>query len=331
MPKKQKTQKQNESGKTIAPGIPDAGGLKSGPGHENSGEIKIGIVDTIFSRVDMGAMAIDEIRKRNPKIKLIRKTVPGIKDLAPECKALLDSGCATCMALGMVGGAKVDLQCASEASAGIMYAKLITNKHIIEVFVHENESWSEKEFYEICENRARKHAVNAILLATNPEQLTKFAGTGMRQGKDNEGMINPESGQAIGLGIVLSVFNKEITEKMPVFAAEEAEKIGAFVVSTIRVEGAFDMPLAAKKLLEDKRVNAVVALGFVKKGETGHDKIVATNAARQLSNLSLEYRKPVSLGIIGPGANYSQAEIRKSEYAKHAVRAAVNLVKELRK
>ena len=119
---------------------------------------KIGIVDTMFSRVDMGAMAIDEIRKTYPDVELVRRTVPGVKDLPVECRRLLDSGCDSCMALGMVGGAPVDQVCAHEASEGIQQAKLLTGKHIIEVFVHENEAWSEKEFYGICENRARKHA-----------------------------------------------------------------------------------------------------------------------------------------------------------------------------
>lgn len=106
---------------------------------------KVGIVDTMFSRVDMGAIAVDEIKKNYPDMLVERRTVPGIKDLPVECKRMLDEGCDIAMALGMVGGAPIDTQCGHEASLGIQQAKLMTNKHIIEVFVHENEAWNPTE------------------------------------------------------------------------------------------------------------------------------------------------------------------------------------------
>src|SRR5271157_2602936 len=112
--------------------------------------MKVGIVDTMFSRLNMGAIAIDELKAAYPDVAVERRTVPGIKDLAVECKRLLDSGCDSCLALGMVGGAPIDTQCGHEASLGIQQAKLLSGKHIIEVFVHENEAWSENEFLEIC-------------------------------------------------------------------------------------------------------------------------------------------------------------------------------------
>src|SRR3989344_9109519 len=97
---------------------------------------KIGIVDTLFSRVDMASFAIDELKRKFPQIKLVRSTVPGIKDLAIGC-VLLDKKekCDLYLALGMVGGAPVDMQCAHEASIGVQLAKMQLKKHIIEVFV----------------------------------------------------------------------------------------------------------------------------------------------------------------------------------------------------
>jgi len=286
---------------------------------------KIGIVDTMFARVDMGAMAIDEIRKNFPEAEVVRRTVPGVKDLPVECKRLLDSGCDSCMAIGMVGGAPVDQVCAHEASMGIQQVKLLTNKHVIEVFVHENEAWSGKEFYEICENRVRKHAHNAVLLVTDPQKLTEYAGKGMRQGKENEGPVETDS-QDIRIAIVVSDFNSEITETMEEKAVETISGLDAKLVRTIRVAGAFDMPLAVKKLLMDKSVDAVVALGAIVKGETGHDEVIAKNTARALSDLSLEFRKPVGFGVIGHDAEYDTAEERAEEYAERAVKAAVELV-----
>lgn len=293
-------------------------------------KIKLGIVDTMFSRVNMGEMAIDEIGKNYPEAEVVRTTVPGVKDLPPECRKLLDSGCDICMALGMVGGAPIDTQCAHEASLGIMQAKLLTGKHIIEVFVHENEAWGKKEFYSICENRVRKHAHNAVLLVANPAELVKQAGMGVRQGKEDEGAIEPAKEKPVTLGIVVGEFNKKFADEMLESALAEAKNENVEVHSVLRVPGAFEIPLGVKKLLGEKGIDAIVTLGYVKKGETGHDRIVAENAAREITKLSLENRKPITLGIITL-ADAKQAEERKDDYARRAVRAAVKMVNELRK
>ncbi|MFH1221795.1 MAG: riboflavin synthase, partial [Candidatus Micrarchaeota archaeon] len=176
--------------------------------------MKLAIVDTMFSRVNMGEIALDELKKTHAAVEIIRKTVPGVKDLPVECKKLLDSGCDVALALGMVGGAPVDAVCAHEASLGIQQAKLMTNKHIVEVFVHENEAWSEAEFFSICDNRVRKHAHNAVDLVLYPEKLIADAGKGVRQGKENEGEIVPEAERKTRLGIVVATFNSELTEEM---------------------------------------------------------------------------------------------------------------------
>ncbi|NYZ73807.1 riboflavin synthase [Candidatus Micrarchaeota archaeon] len=300
--------------------------------------MKIGIVDTTFSRVDMGAIALDELKKNHGDVEIVRSTVPGIKDLAVECKKLLDgepetgnrmrnAGCDICMALGMVGGAPVDMQCGHEASLGIQQAKLMTGKHIVEVFVHENEAWSEKEFVGICDNRIRKHVRNAVLLVKDPQALVKNAGKGVRQGKADEGPIG--KGRPMMVGIVVSLFNKDITEEMGAKAIQVVEAAGGRT-KLLTVPGAFDIPLVAKKLLMDKQVDAVIALGAVVKGETAHDEVVVKAAARKLSDLSLEFRKPVTLGIIGHGADWEEAEERAEDYAERAAVAAISLVKTLR-
>jgi riboflavin synthase len=291
--------------------------------------MKLGIVDTMFARVNMGEMAVDEVKKNYPDVEIIRRTVPGVKDLPVECKKLLDGGCDSCMALGMVGGAPVDATCAHEASLGIQQAKLLTGKHIVEVFVHENEAWSEKEFQSICENRTRKHAHNAVLLVTEPESLVKLAGKGVRQGKEDEGPIDLGERET-RLGIVVSTFNKEITDRMLEKAKETARKEAANVVRIIPVRGSLEIPLAAKKLLMDKGVDCVAVLGAVIKGDTAHDEVIVKTVADRISGLSMEYRKPVGFGIIGHDADWDSADERAELYAERAVRAAVEFSEVLR-
>ena len=295
----------------------------------NANSITIGIVDTMFSRVNMGEIAIDELTRHYKDIKIVRTTIPGIKDLAVECKKLLDSGCDVAMALGMVGGAPIDLQCAHEASLGIQHAKLMTNKHIIEVFVHENEAWSERELKEIFENRIRKHAHNAVLIVKNPEELTNHAGLGLRQGKENEGGLKNE--RNIGIGLVVSKFNSEITDRMEREAEKTIQKEHAELIEKIIVPGAYDSPLAVKKLLINKQVDCVAVLGAVVKGETKHDEVIVFNVANEFIRLALEYNKPVTLGIIGPGVSWEQAEKRAESYATNAVDTAIKLAKKLRR
>jgi riboflavin synthase len=149
--------------------------------------MKIGIADTTFARVDMGRVAIDEIR-RHASVGIERYTVPGVKDLPVACKKLIEErGCEIVMALGMPGGAEKDKLCAHEASQGLIMAQLMTNRHIIEVFVHADEAKDDRELAWLLEQRTREHALNAVKLALYPKELEKAAGTGQRQGFPDAG------------------------------------------------------------------------------------------------------------------------------------------------
>ena len=155
----------------------------------------IGVVDTMFARYDMGAEALDELKQcpgYGQRFDVVRRTVPGIKDLGVECKKLVEEdGCAIVVALGMPGKAAIDQVCAHEASQGIMLAQLLTTTHVLEVFVHENEEEDPARLAAVCVDRARKHARNAYWMLYEPDQLTRRAGRGVRQGYDDAGPILP--------------------------------------------------------------------------------------------------------------------------------------------
>ena len=156
---------------------------------------KIGIVDTTFARYDMGSAAEDELLKMGTGFKIIRRTVPGVKDLPVAAKKLIDEeGCEIVIALGMPGPKPIDKQCAHEASQGLIIAQLMTNTHIIEVFVHEDEAKDEKELAWLADRRAREHAQNAYYLLFNPKKLRRMAGTGQRQGFEDAGPLNISGG-----------------------------------------------------------------------------------------------------------------------------------------
>ncbi len=133
------------------------------------------------------------------------------------------------------------------------------------------------------------------------------------------------------LGIIVAEFNRRITMEMLEVAKAHAELRNAAIRYICFVPGTFDMPLLIEELIKKKDVDAIVTLGCVIKGETGHDRIVANTAARFIAELSVKHHKPVSLGISGPDMTVQQASNRIATVARRAVDAAVNMVDRLRK
>ncbi|OGS39956.1 MAG: riboflavin synthase [Euryarchaeota archaeon RBG_13_31_8] len=151
---------------------------------------KIGVADTTFSRYNMGKSAIDELKTNRTGFKIIRYTVPGIKDLPVACKKLFDEqSCDIVIALGMPGPKPIDKQCAHEASSALLQTQIMCNKHIIEVFVYEDEAKDEKELANLADRRAREHALNVLDLLFKPEKLRKKAGKGLREGFEDVGPL----------------------------------------------------------------------------------------------------------------------------------------------
>jgi 6,7-dimethyl-8-ribityllumazine synthase len=134
--------------------------------------------------------------------------------------------------------------------------------------------------------------------------------------------------ELIKIGAVVSEFNYDITMVMLEQAKEHAQFLDAKITQVIKVPGVFDMGLAVKKLLSQNDIDGVITIGAVIEGETEHDDIVIQHATRKIADLTLEYNKPVGLGISGPGMTRMQAEER-IERAKAAVEAVVKLHKRL--
>lgn len=131
----------------------------------------------------------------------------------------------------------------------------------------------------------------------------------------------------VRLALVVSEFNYDITRIMEEKAVSHARFLGAEVVAVYRVPGSFDAPYAVAQLLRKDAVDAVAVIGAVVQGETKHDEVVAHQAARKILDLAVEHGKPVTLGIIGPGATRMQALERAEEYARRAVEAAVKMAR----
>lgn len=108
------------------------------------------------------------------------------------------------------------------------------------------------------------------------------------------------SGNARGLkfAIVASRFNHPITEKLVAGAEEALKRAQADAFEVFLVPGAFELPLAAKKLAQRGTYDGIIALGAVIRGVTPHFEFVAGEAARGLQQVALETGLPVAFGVL---------------------------------
>jgi 6,7-dimethyl-8-ribityllumazine synthase len=100
--------------------------------------------------------------------------------------------------------------------------------------------------------------------------------------------------------LVVSRFNSFITDRLLAGAVDALEAAGADAenVAVVRVPGSFEIPLTAKKLAEGGRVDAVIAIGCVLRGETAHFDYVASEVARGVQLAQLDTGIPVIFCVL---------------------------------
>jgi 6,7-dimethyl-8-ribityllumazine synthase len=101
-------------------------------------------------------------------------------------------------------------------------------------------------------------------------------------------------------GIVVSRFNSFITERLLAAAVDALERAGAAGadVNVMRVPGAFELPLAAKKLAATGRYDALIAIGCVLRGETTHYDYVCSETARGLQLAQMDSGLPIIFCVL---------------------------------
>jgi 6,7-dimethyl-8-ribityllumazine synthase len=111
--------------------------------------------------------------------------------------------------------------------------------------------------------------------------------------------------------VVASRFNQQIVERLVDGALDALVRHGASAddVDVVWVPGAWELPIAARRLLATERYNALIAVGAVIRGETPHFDYVAGEASRGLSMASVEFDTPIGFGLLTCD-NDAQAEAR---------------------
>lgn len=126
-------------------------------------------------------------------------------------------------------------------------------------------------------------------------------------------------------------FNQEITSRMQSIAQEKAKLLKINVKHIAHAPGSFDTPILVDALLQRPDIDGVVTIGAIIKGQTKHDEIISHATAQKLTEISIKHKKPVSLGISGPGMQSRQAYARIRPVAEHAVEAILQISEELDK
>ena len=147
------------------------------------------------------------------------------------------------------------------------------------------------------------------------------------------------NGAGLRIGIVVSRWNEDITEKMLEGALDALTRIGVDEdsIQIARVPGAWEIPVIASWFAKSGRFDAVVAIGCLIKGETPHFEYLSSEVTRGLGQIALDTGVPVTYGVITV-LNLEQAIERagpndgnKGAEAALAAIEMANLIKSLRK
>jgi 6,7-dimethyl-8-ribityllumazine synthase len=108
--------------------------------------------------------------------------------------------------------------------------------------------------------------------------------------------------KAAGLrfGIVVSQFNRFITDRLLRGALDALERAGATEkqIEIVRVPGSFEIPIAAKKLGQTGRADAVIAVGCILRGETSHFEYIASEVARGVQLAQMDTGVPMIFCVL---------------------------------
>lgn len=112
-----------------------------------------------------------------------------------------------------------------------------------------------------------------------------------------EGHLNAKG---FKFGIIVSRFNSFICDRLLEGAIDTLVRHGADdeQLTVVRVPGAFEIPLAAKKMVGSGKYDAIICLGAVIRGGTPHFEYVSSEVTKGIASVSLDSNVPVSFGVL---------------------------------
>ncbi len=116
--------------------------------------------------------------------------------------------------------------------------------------------------------------------------------------------LNPTNiqidGKNLKVGIILPYFNEILGKELLKNTQNELEKqnVPKDNIKVFRTGGALELPFASKKVIEKHKLDGVIALGIVIRGETSHYDLVTENSYQGLMQVQLELNKPIIFGVL---------------------------------
>jgi 6,7-dimethyl-8-ribityllumazine synthase len=137
-----------------------------------------------------------------------------------------------------------------------------------------------------------------------------------------------QEGARLRVGVVVSRFNSVVTERLLTGALEQLRRCGVKdeSIEVVQVPGAFEIPLPVRLLADSGRVDAVVCLGAVIRGETPHFEYIASAVVHEISRLMVEHRMPIALGVLTTDTVEQALERSGGRYGNKGAEAASTAV-----
>lgn len=126
---------------------------------------------------------------------------------------------------------------------------------------------------------------------------------------------------SLSIAIVIAPYHEKVSEKMLTAATIEAAERSLTVTSITTVPGCYEIPFIVSHLLKTQKLNGVVVLGMIERGQTLHGEVMGHAVVNALINLEITHKTPIGKGIIGPGATPAQGLVRAVSTARGAVAA----------
>lgn len=127
--------------------------------------------------------------------------------------------------------------------------------------------------------------------------------------------------------IVAGFIHQDICELMIHAARMIAPSLGVEIDRIVWIPGSLEAPMAVNELIQRDRPDAIVVFGVQEQGKTKHGEVIAHQVTSKLLDLQLEYRMPMAVAIIGPGATLEHAQEKAERTAQKALRAALHMVR----
>ena len=134
----------------------------------------------------------------------------------------------------------------------------------------------------------------------------------------NRASVPDLDGSELRVAIVASRWNEHIVERLVAGAQRGLETMGVERVEQLSVPGAFELPYGAKVLAESGRIDAIVVVGAVIRGETSHYELITTECARGVQQVQLTTGVPIGFGLLTV-EDEAQAVARSEDSGGHNV------------